>query len=164
MEDARRYVQAEGLPWPLAVDDLEGTVHLTYGGMADPTYLIDREGRVSYYNMWTSAPALHGAMATLLEQGGTGVVFGGVNRAPNLMPALTDGWRGLRRGLPQSYLDLETASPGAATAVAAGRLLRPLLAPVTLRSKPLPPAAKVALAAAAVGLAFLGARRLLRGR
>ncbi|MFO1533578.1 MAG: hypothetical protein ABR562_07810, partial [Thermoplasmatota archaeon] len=45
----------------------------------------------------------------------------------------------LRRGLPQSYLDLELASPGAGALTWAGYQLRPLLGPLTQRAKPLPP-------------------------
>jgi hypothetical protein len=162
--DARRYQEEEGIPWVVLVDDLEGTAHQAYGGLADPTYLIDRDGRVAFYNMWTSAPALHAAIRELLEQGGRGVVQEGTKRLPDLLPALTDGWRGLRRGLPQSFMDLETASPGAATLTWAGHQLRPLLAPLALRAKPLSVPAKIGLAAGTAALAFLGARRLARGR
>ena len=46
LHDAERYRREEAIPWPVLVDDLEGTVHQAYGGLADPTYLIDRDGRV----------------------------------------------------------------------------------------------------------------------
>lgn len=164
MRDAERYQREDTPPWVVLVDDWEGTVHQTYGGLADPTYLIDRDGRVAYYNMWTYAPALHQALQALMEQDGRRVVLGGVNRVPHMMPAITTGWRGLQRGLPQSYLDMETASPGAATMVGVGYLLSPVLAPFTQRAKPLPLSVKVGLTLGAAGLAFLGARRLLRDR
>ena len=60
-------------------------------------------------------------------------------------------------------MDLELASPGAATLTWIGHRLRPLLAPVTLRAKPHPPAARVGLAAGVLSLAVLGAGLLLRG-
>src|SRR5438552_1856530 len=72
--DAMRYREDEGIPWTLLVDDLEGTVHQVYGGLADPTYLIDRDGRVAYYNMWSYMPSLHQAIGDLLAQGERGVV------------------------------------------------------------------------------------------
>jgi hypothetical protein len=164
LADARRYIEEEKIPWPVLVDELDGHVHRTYGGLADPTYLIDRDGRVAFYNMWTYAPVLNEAIEALLSQGGTGAALGGINRIPYMLPAVTDGWRGLKRGLPQSYVDMELASPGSATLVGAGHLLKPLLAPLTLRDEPLPPAVKIGLAAGAAGLVVLGARRLLRGR
>jgi len=160
LRDAQRYVEDEGIPWAVLVDDLAGSVHQAYGTLADPTYLLDRDGRAAYYNLWTYAPALHVALTALMAQGGRGVVDGGTNRLPLVMPALTTGWRGLRRGLGQSVLDLETASPGAATLTWLGYQLRPLLAPLTLRARPLPPTVKVGLAASGASLLAWGVRRL----
>lgn len=162
--DARRYVREEGIPWPVIVDDLEGTVHQAYGGMADPTYLIDTAGRVSLYQLWTYAPVLHEAVEQLLEQGGRGIAMGGVDRMPHFGPALTAGWRGLKRGFPRSVVEMEMAGPGSAVGVAAGRLLKPVVGPLTLRAKPLSREAKIGLAVGAAGLAFLGTRALLRRR
>jgi hypothetical protein len=162
MADARRYQQEEGIPWVVLVDDREGTFHQAYGGLADPTYLIDTTGRVAYYNLWTFAPALHEAIGALLAQGGIGVVEEGTNRLPILFPALTDGWPALRRGLLQSVIDLETASPGAASLTWLGHQLRSLLAPLTLRAQPLPATTKIGLAVGAVAIAALGARGLAR--
>ena len=164
MADARRYQVEEGIPWVIVVDDVGGTIHRTYGGLADPTYLIDTDGRVSLYNTWTYAPVLHEAIRTLMDQGGRGVVDGGVDKMPYLLPALTVGWRGLQRGLPQSCLELEKASPGAATLTWLGYQLRPLLAPLTQRARPLSPAVKVGLGLGAAALLVLGVRHLARGR
>jgi hypothetical protein len=145
MADAQRFQQEDDLPWPLLVDDLQGTVHQVYGGLADPTYLIDADGRAAFYNMWTYAPALHEAIQNLLGQGGRGVVGDGWDRRPRMGPPLPDGWRGLRRGWPQSFTDLTTAFPGSASMIWLGHQLRPLLAPLTLRARPLPAAAQFAL-------------------
>ncbi len=163
LADGRRYKDVEGLPWPLLVDDLEGTVHQAYGGLADPTYLIDVDGRVAFYDTWTHAPTLHRAIETLLRQGGRGVVGKGTDRVPHVLPAMTDGWRGIRRGLPQSFTDLEAAAPGMGTGLWLGHKARPLLAPLTLRARPLPLAVRLALAFAAGWLAGRVARRASRG-
>ena len=163
MADATAYQREEGIPWPVLVDDLEGTVHQAYGTLADPTYLVDTEGRVSYYNMWTHAPVLHEAIAALLSQGGRGVVLGeGIDRTPHLLPSMTDGWKGLRRGLPQSFWDMETAAPPVASLTWLGHQLRPVLAPLTLRAEPLPAAVKLGLVLGAAALIALGVRRRSR--
>ncbi len=160
MEDAALYQREEGIPWPVVVDDLEGTVHQVYSGLADPSYLIDAEGRVAYYNMWTYSPVLHEAIEALLSQNGRGVVLGeGIDQTPHLLPSITDGWKGLRRGLTQSYFDMETAVPGSASIVWLGHQLRPLLAPLTLRERPLPVPVKIGLGLGAAALIALGARR-----
>lgn len=151
MQDARAYQQQEGIPWPVLVDDLEGTTHQVYGGLSDPTYLIDADGNVALYDIWTHAPTLHTAIEALLAQGGRGVVEGGLEKAPHLLAAVADGWRGLRRALPQSVIDMELALPGSGVGTFLGYKLRPVLAPVALRAEPLPSPAKAALRLAALG-------------
>lgn len=161
LHDAERYHQEEGIPWPVVADDLEGTVHQVYGTLADPAYLIDSDGRVAFYNLWTSAPALHEAIGALLARGGRGVVRGGYTRFFDPGPMTTDGWRGLRRGLPQSFTDLMLAAPGSPLLPWLGHQVRPLLAPLTLRAEPLPTAVKVGLAAGGMLALALGVRWVL---
>jgi hypothetical protein len=161
--DAWRYQQEESIPWTVLIDDLEGTTHRAYGGLADPTYLIDSEGKVAFYNMWTHVPTLHRAIMTLLRQGGQGVVMRGSDSTPHLLPSLADGWRGLRRGLPQSFIDLETAAPTFASGTWLGHHIRPVLAPLALRAKPLPWPVRFGLAVGVV-LWRAGLRRMRRSR
>jgi len=163
LRDGYRYKELEGIPWTVLVDDLRGTVHQAYGSLADPTYLIDNDGRVAYYNVWTHVPTLFRAVQALLAREGRGVVLGGVDRKPHFGATLTNGWPALRRGLPQSAVDLETSVPLSAVGPWLGYQLRPLLAPLTLRERPLPRAAKAALGAAAVAAIMFGVRRALRG-
>ena len=148
-DDAERYAAENDIPWTILVDDLPGTVHETYGGLADPSYLIGVDGRVSYYEMWTHAPTLHTKLEALRRQSWRGVVDDGVDHIPHMLPALTDGWNALRHGLPQSFIDLELASPGAASLTWIGHQLRPVLAPFTLRATPLPTSTRLALAGGA---------------
>jgi len=164
MRDAERYQREEGIAWTVLVDDLEGTAHQVYGGLADPTYIIDSDGRVAFYNMWTHAPTLHTSLEMLTKQGGRGVVNGGIDQTPHLLPSMTDGWKGLRRGLPQSLIDIETAAPTVGISTWLGYQLRPLTAPLTLRAKPLPTSAKIGLGVGAAALLLLGAKALTRDR
>ena len=160
MGDGRRYKEDDGVAYPVLVDDLIGTVHQVYGGLADPTYLIDVDGRVSFYNMWTHAPTLHEAIEELLSQGGRGVVKGGTDRIPHLLATIADGWHGLRRGFPRSAIELELAGPGMASGPFLGYQIRPLLAPIALRATPLPVAAKIGLAVGGAAFLFLAVRAL----
>jgi hypothetical protein len=66
LRSAKEY-QLEDINWPVLVDDYEGTGHRTYSQeMADPSFLIDAEGRVAFYCMWTHAPSLKPAFDELL--------------------------------------------------------------------------------------------------
>jgi hypothetical protein len=160
LRDGQRMKEDEALPWTVLVDDLYGAVHRDYGMLADPTYLIGTDGRVSFYNYWTHVPTLHRAIEALLASGGRGEV--GSHRPFHPLAALTDGWRGLRRGLPQSFVDLETAMPGMASGPWLGYQLRNVLAPVALVAEPWPVrtrwmvTAVLAAAAAAVTAAVRG--------
>lgn len=158
LADARFYRKSELIPWTVLADTLDGRVHKIYGGLSDPSYLIDADGNVAHYNIWTSAPTLNAAIEELLEKGGRGIVKGGVSRPPQVSAALTNGWRALRRGVPQSVLDLETAVPGLAISTWLGYQVRGLLKPFGTRITPLPAAIRGAFAL----LGTLGAAGLVR--
>lgn len=108
------------------------------------------------------AETLHEAIEDLLAQDERGIVRDGTLRVPQLLPAMKTGWRSLPRGLPQSYFDLELASPGAGVGTLMGYLLRPVLTPLTMRPQPLSPPARLGLAAGATELAALGIVALAR--
>ncbi len=61
--------------------------------MADPAFLIDSEGRISFYGMWTHAPTLKKAIDGLLASDGRGI-SGGLDRTPHMFASFVDGWRG----------------------------------------------------------------------
>lgn len=164
LRDGYRHKEEDHITWTVLVDDLQGTVHEQYGMLADPSYLIGTDGNVAFYNYWTHVPTLHQAIEQLMAQGGRGVI--GEHRLPHMLAAITDGWRGIRRGLPQSVIELETAMPGFGSGPWLGYQLRPLLAPLALRATPWPPSARVALGliASAVLLGGLAASTRRRRR
>lgn len=164
MYDGERFKNEDDIQYPVVVDDLKGSTHQVYGGNADPTYLIDADGRVAFYNMFTHAPTLDRAITALIEQGGQGVVNGGIDRTPHMLASMTNGWRGLRRGFPQSWIEMDLAMPGSGTSIWMAHQLRPLLAPIALRGKPLPVSAKIALAVGAGALIALAMSALFRDR
>lgn len=151
--DARFYAQHLQIPWTVLADDLPGMVHQVYGGLSDPTYLIGSDGRVAHYNIWTNVPTLHVALSELECNGWTGTTKGGTSTLPQMMAAAVFGWPALRRGLPDSYIDLETAAPGLASIAWLGRRFRFLLAPLASRHRPLPAPARGGVAAVAGVLA-----------
>ena len=162
LEDGRRYRREAEIPWHVLADDLGGTVHQSYGGLADPTYLIDADGKVAFYNMWTYAPALNEALDELLANDGRGVVHGGVDRTPYMLPALIHGWPGIQKGLPQSLVDLEKAFPGTGVGTWVGYQLRPVLGSFAARTRPLSAAARIGLGVGSAAQGGFGLARLAR--
>jgi hypothetical protein len=166
LESAREYQRLEGIDWPVLVDDYAGTVHRTYSReMADPSFLIDAEGRVAFYCMWTHAPSLKPALDELLARGGTGApVAGGIDRRPHLLASFVDGYRGPRRGGKRGVWEYTTGAFGAGALTWLVGKAKPVLAPIALRAEPLPSAAKTALAVGVVGAAGRMARRARKRR
>lgn len=164
LADAEAYRREEAVPWTVLVDDVPGSVHRAYGGLANPAYLIGTDGRVSFYAPTTGAPTLHRAVERLLAAGGSGVVGGGRDIVPHLLAPVTDGWPAIERGLPQSANELSSAAPGTVTLLRVGRRLRPLLAPLTVRAEPVSPRAALAVASAAVGVVLVATGRRRRER
>jgi hypothetical protein len=159
---AQEYKQLEDVAWPVLVDDYEGTVHRAYSQeMADPSFLIDAEGRVAFYCMWTHAPSLKRAFDELLAKGGVGApVADGIDRMPHLFASFVDGVRGPKRGGTRAVREYTTGGFGAGLLSLAGNKAKPALAPVALRAEPLPTAAKVGLGV----LALLGVAAIVRPR
>lgn len=156
---AEAFVREHHIPWTVLVDDLEGTVHKQYAELPDPSFLIGTDGRVAFVDYWTHVPRLHTAIERLLEMGGSGVL--GAARIPHPLATMVDGWPGIRRGLPQSFIELETAGPGLASSVWLGWQLRALLAPLARRSLPMPRSQQLVLAGAALVLGA-GAATVMR--
>ncbi len=152
----------------MLVDDYAGTWHRTYSSeMTDPVFLIGSDGRISFYLMWAHAPTLKRAIDELLEQGGRGVVAGGIDRAPHLFASFVNGYHGLRRGGKRAGREYNTGAFGAGTLTFLGSKARPVLAPIALRAEPLPVAARVALlllGGLVATTALLGTWSLLRHR
>ena len=161
--DAEATRRDEGIPWTVLVDDLEGSVHQAYGGLANPAYLIGKDGRVCFYGPATGAPSLHRALNELLSANGRGTVAGGRDFVPHLLATVTNGWPAIERGMPQSAAELSSALPGSVALLRLGARLRPVLAPLTLRSQPLSRPVRLALIAGAIGALLLTARATRRG-
>lgn len=87
-----------------------------------------------------------------------------IRLTPHLLATIADSWKGLRKGFTQSAIELELSAPGMASGPLLGYQIRPLLAPLTLRGKPLPVSVKLGLAISAGALLALGIRALARCR
>ena len=151
---ARAYQALNAFPWPVAVDDIDGTLHRALDPRPNAAYLMDSGGNVAFR-------ALASNDARVLRQGLQALLAGHRNptteREPRVVPTLKaigvmrgvlglageDATRDVRRELPGVY---------------------PLLCLAAL-FRPLPPLGRgvAAVAAAAVGLAAVlgGLGRLL---
>src|SRR3954451_16925517 len=59
---AQLFRDEEDLKMPLLVDDLRGSVHRKYGKLPNPSYLIDRSGRVAFRALWAQPDVIENAI------------------------------------------------------------------------------------------------------
>lgn len=100
----------EEVRMPILLDDLKGTIHKKYGGLPNPTYIIDKSGRIAFRCLWTQPDVIGEALDELLEaqeerDTDHAVVHGGENRAVPMRRALLHTHRALKRGGRQAIRD-----------------------------------------------------------
>lgn len=65
LQAARDCCAQDGIQTPLLVDDLQGTVHRTYGTMPNMIYIVDKSGKIAYKAMWTDHEEIASVLANL---------------------------------------------------------------------------------------------------
>lgn len=137
MEDKFRAAQLfrdeEDLKMPVPIDDLRGSVHRKYDRLPNPSYLIDKSGRIAFRSLYAQPDVLDNAVSELLTfQQRTGkdhsVVAGGENRRmPRSFPLLYT-YRALKRGGRQAILNFKEAlGVSGKLAVAGSRVAQPVV-------------------------------------
>ena len=102
-EAAEFFREEEDVEMPVLVDDLDGRVHRKYGKMPNPTYVIDKSGRVAFRALWTKASVIAEALEELLNaQESRGdehvIVRDGETKAMPMTYAILNSHRALERG------------------------------------------------------------------
>ncbi|MGI9101331.1 MAG: peroxiredoxin family protein [Terriglobales bacterium] len=123
MEDktkaAELFRDEEHVEIPIAVDDLKGKIHKKYGAMPNPTYIIDKSGRIAFRCLWTRASVVEEALDELLEreeERGTehAIVGNGEDLKAPMTYAVLHAHRALDRGGSKAIADFrrELGLPG----------------------------------------------------
>lgn len=154
----------EEVAMPILVDDVRGGIHRKYGSFPNPTYLIDKSGRVAFRCLWTRPSLVEEALEELLErQRDRGVehavVRGGEDTSMSLTYPMIHAYRAVERGGHQALDDFRQAVgvPGR-MALAASRVVRPVA------MHPGRALASVALAGGVVAAGVLAGRKLRERR
>jgi peroxiredoxin len=118
-EAAQRFREEESLDVPIIVDDLNGKIHRKYGGLPNPTYIIDKSGRVAFRARWTRPNVIEDALDELLERQQErdtehAIVHGGEDTSMPLTLAMFHAHRALGRGGRKAIADFrrELGVPG----------------------------------------------------
>src|SRR5205085_773655 len=89
------------------VDELTGAIHRKYGKLPNPTFIIDKSGRIAFRCLWTQPRVLRAALEELLEtQEDRGVdhaiVAGGDDSAMPMKTSFLHSPRAISRGGDQA--------------------------------------------------------------
>ncbi|MBV9609113.1 MAG: redoxin domain-containing protein [Acidobacteria bacterium] len=133
IEAAELLREEDEIEMPIIVDDLSGTIHKKYGKLPNPTYLIDKSGRVAFRCLWTDAGVVEDALEELLERQRDrdvehAVVNGGEDTSMHMKNAFVYSHRALRRGGDQAVADFREAMgmPGR-LALLSSRVTEPII-------------------------------------
>jgi peroxiredoxin len=117
---------------PIAVDDLKGSIHKKYGSLPNPTYVIDKSGRVAFRSLWSRPGEVRAALEELLERQQErgvehAVVHGGEDNEMPLAHTMLFTHRALERGGEQAIEDFREAMgiPGR-VALVTSRVMEPV--------------------------------------
>ena len=93
----------EGITFPILLDDLGGKVHRRYGSLPNPTYIIDRSGRIAFRSFSSRPDAVREALEELLERQQErnvdhAVVHGGEDKGWPALSSFLHAYRALERG------------------------------------------------------------------
>ena len=133
IEAARLLRDEEDMQMPILVDDLRGSIHRRYSRLPNPSFLIDKSGRVAFLSLWSKPEAIGAAIEELLEveqerRVGHAIVNGGQDLSMPVPYSALSAYRALERGGKQSLNDFRQAlGLPARVAFTASHLARPLL-------------------------------------
>jgi len=117
---------------PILVDDLDGKIHKKYGKLPNPTYLIDKSGRVAFRSLWTRAKTVEEALDELLrvereQNTDRAVVLDGEDTSTAMTYAMLHSHRALERGGKKAIRDFrEELGQGGRLAETASRIAAPI--------------------------------------
>jgi hypothetical protein len=103
MAHARAYAQRDGIRWPVAVDDVGGTLHRRLDPKPDAAYLVDTDGVVIFRSLWANHP---GPIEKAL-QAAAGGRKGPLGQNETKLPSML-------RGTGTMWATLSAAGPGRA--------------------------------------------------
>jgi len=103
LRHARDWAKQDQVPWPVAVDTLDGRTHRAYGPVPNSAYLIGRAGRVAFRALWAGQEGLlRDRIEELLANETEGEVPVVLGEEENLVLPLLHGGVELDRALSRS--------------------------------------------------------------
>lgn len=157
LAQAREYAARDEIRWPVAVDDIDGTLHRTLDAKPNAAYVIDTDGVVAFRALWTNhSEPLRGALAAVAE-GRRGALGESQAKATPMLSGTGSMWQVLSGAGPVALRDVARQAPPMWLSARLADALRPL--PPLGRGAAVMATMTAATAAGAIGLRRLARRR-----
>lgn len=158
LAQARAYALRDGVSWPVAVDDLDGTLHRRLDPNPHSGYVVDADGIVAFRALWANDERpLHAAIAAVAD-GRRGPLGQSEAKAVAMLRGTGSMWETLSAAGPVALHDVAHQAP---QMWAAARLAA-LFAPLPPLGRGLAAVGVTAASVAAVARAALAWRRQRR--
>lgn len=123
---ARAYARRDSIPWPVAVDDVDGDLHRALDPKPDAVYLVDPDGIVMFRALWANDPGPLRDALRLAASGRRGPVGESEAMAGALMRGTGEMWRVLSAAGPAALRDVAAQAPPMWMSARVADALRPL--------------------------------------
>ncbi len=88
IEHARGLRELYDIPWPVVVDDIDGSLHKELDSKPNTAYLIDSSGEVWFRSLWARDESAIGRALAAVSRGGTPAKRQSVSMVPQVMRAI----------------------------------------------------------------------------
>lgn len=122
---ARAYAARDGIRWPVAVDDIEGTLRRQLDDKPDAAYLVGVDGRVMFRALWTNDPRPLRKALRSVSAGSRRPLRQSEAKAGALLRGTGTMWATLRAAGPVALRDVARQTPPMWLSARLAHALRP---------------------------------------
>jgi hypothetical protein len=125
-EHARAYADRDGIPWPVAVDDVDGDLHRALDPKPDAVYLVDPDGIVMFRALWANDPGPIREALRVAASGRRGPIGESEAKLGALLRGTGEMWQTLSAAGPVALRDVAKQAPPMWLSARVAEMLRPL--------------------------------------
>jgi uncharacterized protein (DUF427 family) len=126
MEQARAYAERDGIPWPVAVDDVDGTLHRMLDPKPDAAYLVGTDGTVLFRSLWANHPGPLQQALSAVASGPEAPLGQNEAKAEALLRGTGKMWETLSAAGPVALRDVAKQAPPMWLSARLAHLFQPL--------------------------------------
>jgi hypothetical protein len=126
LAQARAYAVRDNVPWPVAVDDIAGTLHQRLDPKPHSAYVVNRDGEVVFRTLWANHTRILRRVLAAVAQGDETPVGEDESKAVAMVRGLGSLWETLSVAGPVALRDVAVQAPPMWLTGRIASLFRPL--------------------------------------